>query len=176
MHKKQGLLIIIIGLALSGCGHESYDFSPYDNRYSDTEMLYESRYIARDSGETIPYIPPRVTPTIMGNSVSTSSVPENVHEVQVSIPQGDDVWISQQASTAYTIELVDDISPTLIANQFLQTPQSEHHAQFRYLKNGTTHYKGIYGSFNTEEDAQAAMQALPAQLKSQARIIQFGRL
>lgn len=171
MDKKQGLWLMMAGLAIAGCTRETYDFTPYNTHYSDTEMLYESGYIVRDSGESMPY-----------QSESMSAVPlrsaivPTTTEVKVVIPQGDDVWVSEQPKTAYTIELIQDSQPAVVANQLLRAPTSGHHAFYRYVKNGTTHYLGLYGSYTTHEAAQVAMDALPDQLKMRATIKRFNAL
>lgn len=164
------------GLAVSGCGQVSYDFSPYDARYSDTEMLYERGYIVRDSGESMPYVPPPATPTRISGPSPAMPLAAQSSEVQVSIPQGDAAWIAQQARTDYTLVLIDDSKPSVVADVLLRLPKNAHVAQYRYVQNGTTRYKGLYGVFKTETAAQSAMMLLPAQFKAQAKIIQFGGL
>lgn len=175
MYKKHVFLIAAIGCGISGCSRVSYDFYRYDSSYSDTEMLYERGYIVRDAG--IQAGPPpliKSKPVIL--SQDSMLVSTYAGEAKVAHPPSDNVWVKQQVLTAYTIELVDDVKPAVVSHVLLQTPKMEHSAAYRYVHNGVTRYKGLYGSFNTHQAAQEALQKLPAKFKANSRITQFGNL
>lgn len=47
-------------------------------------------------------------------------------------------------------------------------------AQVKYYQNGKTHYKGLYGTYDSQEAAQKALESLPPEIKQGAGIKDWG--
>jgi|GEM_PF-4311461 len=80
----------------------------------------------------------------------------------------DSDWAGSQQG--YTIELADDTNPANVARTLHKTPKYNRTAQYRYTRNGKTHYRGVYGSFKNREEAQKALGKLPESVRNNARV------
>ncbi len=102
------------------------------------------------------------------------NVPETYHvgfyHAPVPAKDRDKAWVFEQSPQGYTIEIGDSEKASQVASQLVQAPKKERVAEVPYLRHGTQHYKGLYGSFATQEAAQQALDALPNHLKQQAGV------
>ena len=102
------------------------------------------------------------------------AVPETYHvgadHAPVPAKDRDRTWVSEQNPEGYTIEIADGDKAAQVANQLVQAPKKERAAEVQYFRNGGQYYKGLYGSYSTEEAAKQALDALPDNLKQQAGV------
>lgn len=105
---------------------------------------------------------------------SRVNVPETYHvgafHSPLSAKDRDRNWVSQQNSQGYTIEIADDEKASQVAKKLYQIPKNEPMAEVNYQRGGKQYYKGLYGSYNSPEEAQKALNALPEDIKKGAGI------
>jgi septal ring-binding cell division protein DamX len=105
-------------------------------------------------------------------------VPDSYHVGEyhspVSFKDRDKGWVSSQNPQGYTIELADDQKASKVAQKLYKAPKNDRMAQVRYQKNGKPYYKGVYGTYNSPEAAQKALDQLPAELKQGAGVKSWG--
>lgn len=82
----------------------------------------------------------------------------------------DSQWVKSQNAQSYTIELADSDKASQVAGQLYKAPKTDRRAQVKYYQNGKTAYKGLYGSYSSYEEAEKALNNLPADLKQGANI------
>lgn len=108
------------------------------------------------------------------------SVPESYHVGSVRSPQrakdSDHSWVVNQNPQAYTIEIADDPKAAAVAGKLYQLPKNNRQAEIRYQRNGTPYYKGLYGSYSSQEEAQKALDSLPPDAKQGAGIKNWGSI
>lgn len=108
------------------------------------------------------------------------TVPETYHTSQGRSPtshkQKDKSWVKTQNPNTYTIEIADDNNPATVAKKLFKAPKDHRMAQIKYDKNGKKHYTGVYGSFKSKEEAQKALEKLPAEVKAKAGIEQWSKV
>lgn len=104
--------------------------------------------------------------------VKTAEAPQT----QVSAKNADLGWIYEQNPKNYTIIVASDTKPLQVSQSLMQTPKTQRSAAFKYQQNGVLYYSGVYGSYAQQSDAQMAMQQLPAELQSQARIVEWSSI
>ena len=104
--------------------------------------------------------------------VKTAEAPQ----AHVSAKSIDIAWVEQQPSDHLTIMLASDTKPLSVSTALLDAPKDQHGAVLKYEKNGQIYYSGVYGSFLNQENAQAAMEQLPEQLKNNARIVHWANM
>lgn len=108
------------------------------------------------------------------------TVPESYHvgadRSPVSHKNVDKNWVREQHPQNYTIEIADDPKASQVAGKLLQVPKDDRRAEVPYSREGKTYYKGLYGSYNTKEDAEKALNKLPADLKQGAGIKNWGNV
>ena len=104
----------------------------------------------------------------------TVSVPDSYHVGEyhspVSFKDRDRSWVSSQNPQSYTIEIADDAKASQVAQKLYKAPKNDRRAQVKYQRNGKAYYKGVYGSYNSAEEAQKALDALPAEIKQGAGV------
>lgn len=100
----------------------------------------------------------------MNNSTTTQATTPEPHKNR------DRRWVEIQNPQGYTIEVADGDRASDVAGKLYRTPSAERKAEVNYQQNGATHYKGLYGSYSSYEAAQNALNALPEDVKSGARI------
>ena len=161
MATKTRLLLVLYG-TLSLCACTSDYFGGYDTYQSNPKqgsLLYPEGY---DSPM------PAVSATH-----STALVPP-AYQVSAHAPippkSLDKLWISNQSSYGYTIELADSSKPLAVALAMNQAPKNARMAEIKYHKHGQSYYKAVYGSYDSYQSAEQALKTLPAALQPQAQI------
>lgn len=101
-------------------------------------------------------------------------VPENYyagpHHSPASHKDVDRNWVNGQNPRGYTIELGESEKASQVAGKLYQAPKKDRMAEIKSYRNGNIYYKGVYGSYNTYEDAQKALNSLPPDIKQGANI------
>lgn len=168
MNKQQSIFLSVCLGALSACTSMDGGYSPYEvvqpyQGYSYENVQY---YLPSDGGSDYSY---RDYGT--HNQVR---VPDSYHvgvsHSPASAKDRDKVWISSQNPQSYTIEIANDEKPGQVAKKLEQVPKNEHTAEIKYQEGGKTYYKGVYGSYSNQQDAQKAFDALPDEVKKGAGI------
>ena len=83
-------------------------------------------------------------------------------------------WVNNQSAKNYTIELGNGEKAAQVANTLYKAPKNERTAEVKYQHEGKTYYKGLYGTYPSYEDAQKALNTLPADVKQKAGIKSWG--
>lgn len=108
------------------------------------------------------------------------SVPESYHVSAYHPPEPsknvDHQWVSSQSASGYTIEVDDSDKASSVANTLLKAPKDERKAEVKYQQGEKTLYKGVYGSYPTQEAAQQALQKLPSDLQQKANVKSWGSI
>ncbi len=159
------IICVFIGvIGLSGClttktneynNSQSYDYQP--------SPLYPDGY-----DNTVAY----------GNDVYSEPkevvVPDSYHVSATRAPIAskdlDRGWVNSQNPMGYTIQLADDEKPARVAGLLQKAPKNERMAEVKYQHNGKAYYKGLYGTYTTQDDANKALNALPDEIKHGAGI------
>lgn len=102
------------------------------------------------------------------------AVPESYHVGAYHSPtphtDRDREWVNSQNPQSYTIELADGDKAATVAKTLYEAPKNERMAEIKYLRDGKTYYKGLYGSYPSKEAAEQALSALPADVKQSASV------
>lgn len=102
------------------------------------------------------------------------SVPDSPHVSAYHPPTSpkdvDHQWINSQNENEYTIEIAESDKASTVASSLQKAPASERKAEVKYQSGDRTLYKGIYGTYQTMDSAQAALHALPPEIQSNAHI------
>lgn len=168
MNRLQRLVIGLGAGALCSCTvNDSPDYSQYE-AYNYSELQYSQTYdVNPDNYSQYP---------ITGSGMVT--VPESYHVGAYHSPtrakDRDRNWVSNQNPQGYTIEIANDQKAAKVASKLYRAPKNDRMAEIKYQQNGSTYYKGLYGSYNSYEDAQKALNALPEDLKQGAGIKNWG--
>ncbi len=105
-------------------------------------------------------------------------VPESYHVGAYHSPTPprdmDKNWVQTQNPQGYTIEIANDEKAAHVAGALQKAPKSERMAEVKYQNKGKAYYKGLYGSYDSQEAAQQALSALPDELKQEAGIKTWG--
>ena len=101
--------------------------------------------------------------------VKTAEVPQP----QVSAKNVDVAWVKQQNPTGTTILIASNEQPLPVSMSLMDTPKDQRSAALKYDQNGTPHYSGIYGSYTDKESAELALNKLPDNLKSNAKVVNW---
>jgi len=108
------------------------------------------------------------------------SVPDSYHVSTFKKPithkSVDSQWVSSQSASNYTIEVGDSEKASSVANTLLKTPSTERKAEIKVQQGDKTAYKGVYGTYPSAEAAQEALQKLPDDVKSSAKITSWGNV
>lgn len=79
-------------------------------------------------------------------------------------------WVNEQNPQGYTILIADDERAATVAKKLYLLPKKDRMAEVKYQRNGKNYYQGVYGSYNSQQDAQAALDSLPPEIKQQAGV------
>lgn len=170
-NKMKFTVLSLCALGLSSCMMEDSTsrnlvypaYAYYDNRQfydqSNLDMAnYSDNYKYNESRE----------------SKQTVVVPDSYHVGEthspVSFRDREQTWVSGQNPQAYTIELADGDKASQVAQALYKAPKNDRMAQIKYQRGGKEYYRGVYGSYHSTEEAQKALDALPADVKSRASI------
>lgn len=164
--KNQAIFSGILVLALSSCAemnnqtYEHYGYSSYPNYYP---MQMQGSYMGSD-----------ISYESQQQPAAEVSVPDSYYvgpaRTPVSFKDKDKQWVSSQNPRAYTVEVADDEKASKVAGKLYQLPKNDRMAQVKYQRDGKGYYKGVYGSYESQEAAQKAIDALPADLKAGAAV------
>jgi hypothetical protein len=163
MNKKKILATFIAVAGLSACG--TMENNDYMNYRPLQPTLYQNNYYENYGGVDYDYQAPRGGVT----------VPDSYHvgplRSPVSHQEVDKSWVNQQNPQGYTIEVSQGEKASEVARQLHKVPKNDRTAQLKYQDNeGKSYYKGVYGSYNSYEEAQKALNALPDDIKEKAGI------
>ncbi|OGV45007.1 MAG: hypothetical protein A3F46_02400 [Legionellales bacterium RIFCSPHIGHO2_12_FULL_42_9] len=175
MSGKQLFVLGLCWLGLSACdtthsgGDYSYETSGgYYGTSIDSNVDSSSAYTYNSSYDN--YSNYQEAP-VGGEGVA---IPQTYHvgtdHAPVPAKDRDRTWISEQNPQGYTIEIADGDKAAQVANKLVQAPKKERTAEVQYFRDGGQYYKGLYGSYSTEEAAKQALDALPDNLKQQAGV------
>lgn len=162
----KSIALLLICSALLGCFmHNPEQQKDYYNSSNFTyNPLYPEGY---ETGGN--FNPPQPS-----SPASTVVVPESYHvgidHSPVPPKDVDKNWVATQSPEHFTIELVDADKPYEVAKILSEVPKNERTAELKYERNGKTYYKGMYGTFDSYEAAQAALNQLPEAVKQTAGI------
>jgi hypothetical protein len=109
-----------------------------------------------------------------GYSESTVTVPDSHYAGSYRSPTShkdmDRNWVNSQNPKSYTIQIGESEKASQIAGRLYKAPKSDRSAEIKYNRDGRSYYKGVYGSYNNLDDAQKALNNLPAEIKQGADI------
>lgn len=91
----------------------------------------------------------------------------------VSHKDRDRQWISQQNTEDFTIEVANEEKPASVAKALHNSPKTQRSAQY---KNKDGRYGGVYGSYKSREEAQAALSKMPENVRKNAKISNWGQV
>lgn len=108
----------------------------------------------------------------------TVTVPDSYHVGEyhspVSFKDRDKNWVSSQNPQGYTIEVADEEKASSVAQKLYKAPKNDRMAQVKYQRNGKVYYKGVYGTYDSPEAAQKALDSLPPEIKQGAGVKNWG--
>jgi hypothetical protein len=170
---KQIILLISISNLVS-CGLPNYNSTDgiYDNYYKYDESKYYSKTFysqAYDLGgpDNYKYQPKREI-----------NIPDTYYTGAYRSPTShkdmDKSWVQGQNPQQYTIEVADDEKAARVASKLYRLPKTDRSAELKYQKEGKVFYKGVYGTYNSKEEAEKALNNLPTDLKEKAGVREWG--
>lgn len=145
-----------------------------DSQVSYEPYGYQQSQLYPDSYDTVVYQPEKPVPD------SAVKVPDSYHVGAYHSPRApkdiDRSWVSRQNPQEYTIELAQDEKAARVAGVLQSAPKNERMAEVKYQQFGKTYYKGLYGSYSSQEAAQSALNALPETMKQSAGVTTWGSI
>ncbi len=179
MKKSSSLYILLAStaLSLSSCQLPSSVSDVWPENWSDEASQKQTQ--KQTSQQTAPSSSPNTTssetPAFKAHIKPTSKVvvPPSYYLAKgqpVSHQTSDNTWIEKQDASGYTIQLTSNSSAPTVAKTLQQAPKDARMAQVQYDNNGQAEYIGVYGSYPTQEAAQAALAKLPQNLQSAASV------
>lgn len=161
-----GLCVISLSACMIDGNNSTTDYSTYQAQPStlypdgyDTAVGYNSYPSESKKGVVVPE----------SYHVSTYGSPVSAKDV-------DRTWVASQNPQGYTIEIADDEKAARVASSLQKTPKNEHAAEVKYQRNGQTAFKGLYGTYPSQEAAEQALNTLPADVKQNASIKTWGNV
>ncbi|KTC68285.1 hypothetical protein Lbir_2887 [Legionella birminghamensis] len=113
-----------------------------------------------------------------GYPPSQATVPDSYYtggnNRPVSHKDQDRNWVHNQNPQGYTIEIADGEKASQVAGKLYKAPKTDRTAEIKYYRDGKAYYKGVYGSYGTQEEAEKALNALPDDIKQGAGIKNWG--
>jgi hypothetical protein len=153
-----GVCVINLSSCMVDQGYSTIGYQRYD--YHDAQLYSQMDYGYSDYGYQ--------------NQSQGVDVPDSYHvgesHAPVSFKDRDKQWVSSQNPQGYTIELADDEKAAAVAKKLYQAPKTDRRAQIQYQKNGKPYYKGVYGSYDSQEAAEKALDQLPPEVKQGAGV------
>lgn len=163
MNHLRLLTVLLIAGSLSSCTMDSSsDYNTYQTyNYDDVQYTSQPYDYSTDSGYQY-------------QSGRQVTVPDSYYAGASHSPRShkdiDRNWVSNQNPQGYTIEIAEGDKAAQVAGKLFKAPKSDRRAQIKSYRNGSTYYKGVYGSYNSYEEAQKAFNALPQDIKQGAGI------
>lgn len=167
MNNKNKLLVVslcVVGLSSCSSMFEESGYSSYQGYSYDQSVVQDGQMQPGAYGEQVEK---------KGVEVP-NSYHVGVNRAPVSPKNVDKNWVNSQNPMGYTIEVADDEKPSNVASRLQQMPATDRKAEVKYKKGGKTYYKGVYGTYNSYQDAKKAYDALPADVKANARVKNWG--
>ena len=165
-NKIKFLAIGLCTINLSSCMMYEDNFnSSYTSYTYDSSQIYPQNYSINNYG-------------YQNQPSQPVSVPDSYHVGEyhspVSFKDRDRSWVSSQNPQGYTIEVADDEKASKVAQKLYKAPKNDRMAQVKYQRNGKEYYKGLYGTYDSPEAAQKALDALPPDIKQGAGVKNWG--
>lgn len=155
------IAVAICTINLSSCMYEDNLNSSYTSYAYDESQLYPQNYRMSNFG-------------YQDQPSRRVAVPDSYHVGEyhspVSFKDRDRNWVSSQNPQGYTIEVANDEKASAVAKKLYKAPKNDRMAQVKYQKNGKEYYKGLYGTYDSAEAAQKALEALPPDIKQGAGV------
>lgn len=123
---------------------------------AEDEPLVRDPLAAAAGGETEHELKPKSAPSAQPVTTASSKASSGATDVNA--------WYKAQSASHYTIQLMASRSEQNI--QALQQQQGQHYRYFMKQQQGQKFYVLTYGSFSTQQAAQAAIRNLPAALRT----------
>lgn len=169
MNNKLKFIISVLGaISLTGCMNyeDSYPTAYETYAYDNTQFYPTVDYrMANYGSDSQPY---------RGQGSGNVVVPDSYHVGEshspVSFKDRDKNWVRSQNPQAYTIEVADNPKASQVAQKLYKAPKNDRRAQVKYYRNGQAYYKGVYGSYDSPEAAQKALDSLPQEIKQGAGV------
>lgn len=162
--KTRALGLCLCMAGITACSTDLPMVSTYSQPYPDSNVQFypggygNTNYVYSD----LPQEKPQV------------EVPDSYHVGSYHSPTPhtdmDKAWVNKQNAQSYTIELGDGDKPSQVANTLYKAPKDARTAEIKYQREGKTYYKGVYGTYPSYEEAQQALNKLPAEVKQNAGI------
>lgn len=166
--KTFSLAVCISGLSACATDTREIYIPPQETyRYDDDNKLYPESY----EGDT--FVP---SSSERPEVIAPEPIDVGPSRHPVSHKDLDKEWVSHQNAQSYTIELATGEKPADVAKTLYQAPKTDRTAQIKVQQQGRAYYKGVYGSFPTQEAAQQAMSTLPQDIKQNAQIQTWGSI
>jgi septal ring-binding cell division protein DamX len=155
--------IVFISVSLSACTMMESD--PYaDYGYQPSNMQRYVQYDYRTNNYQGPVYRSESAP------IATESYHVSAGSSPRSFKDRDETWVASQNPAGYTIQIANGDKASEVAGELNKAPKSDRKAQVKYMQDGKIHYKGLYGSYENEQAAQEAFNALPQDVKQKASI------
>lgn len=175
MKKVHLLTICLCVSSLSACVMNDDNYSGYQSVIYDARQTSPANYnVIMNNGASYGYGYNYDNP----ESIKQVTVPDSYHVGAYHSPatarDKDTTWVSNQNPGGYTIQIAEDEKPSQVAKKLYQLPKNDRTAEIQSQRGGRVYYKGLYGSYNSEEDAQKALSALPDGIKQGAGVKKWG--
>jgi septal ring-binding cell division protein DamX len=164
--------IRVIGVSLCVVNLSSCMINDTNTTTTESSYGYDNSQLYPESYENIG------TYTDQAVNKTEVSVPDSYHvgayHSPVSPKNMDRIWVSNQNPQGYTIQIAEDEKAAHVAGALQKAPKKERMAEVKYQRGGKAYYKGLYGSYDSQESAQQALNALPDEVKQQAGVQSWG--
>ncbi|MCX7116068.1 MAG: hypothetical protein NTW08_09215 [Gammaproteobacteria bacterium] len=165
-YKQLGLACLVSSCVLAGCGtmnDSALAVDPYHYPYNSpsTTMPTDSVFQQFSDGST-----PDSNWTASFDNEDLKTKTMHARVMPSSAHQHDRDWVSAQPVNAYTIQIAQHAQSTQVAKVLHDTPKTARMAEVA-TANG---YVGVFGTYQTKEDAAQAMQSLPESIRKEARV------
>ncbi len=173
MNNKIKLLFVGISICnLSSCMvYKDYNKVSYRTyAYDQTQLYPQADYRMYNYGYVNQNTP------VQGNVNVPDSYHVGEYHSPVSFKDRDRNWVSSQNPQGYTIQVADDEKASRVAQKLYKAPKNDRMAQIKYQRNGKSYYKGVYGTYSSQEAAQKALDELPPDIKQGAGVTPWGNI
>jgi septal ring-binding cell division protein DamX len=104
--------------------------------------------------------------------VKTAEAPQ----AQMSAKHIDLAWVNQQEPNDLTILVKSDQNPLNVSQSLINIPKDKRTAAIKYQSNGQAQYAGVYGSYSDPSEAQQALEKLPQNLRTEAKVVNWHQI